>query len=248
MSTDEFGNVHERDGKFGRKPASDTGPRLFPLAGLSESTREAIRTDMIAQRGHMVLRLENLREDAERVAAEAESLQRSLNDLDDRIADLPGFDDDEQAVGAPSKYRGPDHVDDTVEVAGYGTFTRRREGVFANQPYAMRVQVDRELSNDEARHLAQLVGYDYSKTGGERLGDPHQDAPNSIVVYADTTKGRAYRHLDDFELDLESTITDGSPLRKTDRSGAGTKGTRLVEGLSGVSGVHIYYDSVLELA
>ena len=242
-----LGAPNSEGGRFAGKALTESSTRLVPFDGLSANTRAMICSDLVSQRGHVALQLEHLREESERVAEAAESAQRALDDLDQRIADLSADVQDDQVeaeVGGATRYRGPGHVDDVVEVAGYGTFTRRRAGVYADQPYSMRVQVDRELAADEAQHLAQLVGYDWSKTGGERLGDPFQDAPNSIVIYADSTKGRAYRHLDRFEDTLETTVTEGSPVRLTDRSGP--KGTRLVVSLADIGGVHIYYDSVCE--
>jgi hypothetical protein len=41
---------------------------------------------------------------------------------------------------------------------------------------------------------------------------------------------------------LPSIVKHGSQVRKTDRAGAGTKGTRLVEGLGADLQVTIYYD------
>jgi hypothetical protein len=135
-----------------------------------------------------------------------------------------------------------------VESAGYSTtFHRRRDGVFADWPYAMRLQANRPLTDDEARQFAGLVGYAYRSTiAGESIGMPEQDTPYSFVVSADMTKtqrddlGMA---LEDFENTLPGTVRDGSPVRKTDRAGSGTKGTRLVEGLGEGLRFEVYYDS-----
>ena len=224
-------------GRYATSARTETTVALGPLDGLSPSTRAAVLDDMDAQRERLVLGLEHLREDAERIAAETEGVHQSLAELDQQITVLA-------PDRAATIYQGPDHVDDVVNVPGHGTFTRIGSGAFADQPYAMRIQVDRELSAADADHLAQLVGYDYSKTGGESLDDPFQDAPNSIVLAADTTKGGAYGHLSRFEESLEDTVKDGSPVYKTDR--VGPKGTRLIERLRGVGAVHIYYASVTE--
>lgn len=232
-------------GQFAATTHTEPAVRLFPLDGLSASTRDAIAQDLNAQRGHLAMHLETLREDAERIETEKANGLRALEDLDQRIADLAvAARTAEPVEGGPTPYQGPEHVDDDVEVAAYGTFHRRREGVYPDQPYSMRIQVGTELTDSQVHHLAQLVGYDWSKTGGERLDRPYQDAPNSIVLYADSTKGRAYRHLDRLEETLADTVEHGSPIRTTDRSGPGTKGTSLVEGLGDLGGVHIYYDSV----
>jgi hypothetical protein len=200
-----------------------------------------------ARRALLVRELRNLSEDLTRVTARVKVVSGELDQLDAATAwDLAPEPDDDDGPDFPdtqaTAYRGPTHVDDVVHVPGHGRFERRRATVYANAPYAIRVQVERELTGDEARHLAQLVGYDYSKTGGERMGDPTQDAPNSIVLAADTTKGRAYQRLESFEENLASTVRDGSPARKTSRTGP--VGSRLVEGLGDVGAVHIYYDSI----
>jgi len=53
--------------------------------------------------------------------------------------------------------------------------------------------------------------------------------------------------LEEFEDTLPTMINEGSPVRKTDRAGAGTKGTRLVEGMHepGLT-FEVYYDSVYD--
>lgn len=109
---------------------------------------------------------------------------------------------------------------------------------YANAPYSVRIQVGRDLTADEARQLAALAGYAYAKTGGERGNGFSQDTPRSIVFYCDTTKGRAYKHLDEFFEDLRGYIKDGSPQRKT------KGGTRLIQGLGDVGRVEFYADSV----
>jgi hypothetical protein len=48
--------------------------------------------------------------------------------------------------------------------------------------------------------------------------------------------------LEDFEEALPQILSEGSPIRKTDRSGPGTKGTRLVEGFGADLAAEIYYD------
>lgn len=217
---------------------------------VSPETRKAILADLESQEGRMVLRLETLREEAERIEAEQASTLRSLDELRERIGAVAAaaqldhaVDAQVGSVGGPTPYRGPEHVDDVVEVEGYGTFHRRRPGVYPDQPYQVRIQLSRELEPGEEHRLAQLVGYAYSRTGGERLGEPVKDAPNSVVMYMDTTKGRAYRHLEDrFEAGLTEMVEDGSPVRRTNRTGP--VGSRAVEGLGQVGQVHVYYDSV----
>jgi hypothetical protein len=118
------------------------------------------------------------------------------------------------------------YVADEV-VVGHVLYSRRRPGVFPSSPYSMRIQANRELQEGEARKLAGLVGYVYRTTiAGERLSEPGIDSPFSFTVGADTTKsarddlGEGFLQ---FEESLRDTIQDGSPLRKTDKAGVGTK-------------------------
>lgn len=80
-------------------------------------------------------------------------------------------------------------VFDQVEVDNWGTFHRRRAGVAPGTPYAMRIQANRELDDDEKRRLAGLIGYAYRSTvAGEPLGDPYSDSPYSFVVSSDMSR------------------------------------------------------------
>ncbi len=136
-------------------------------------------------------------------------------------------------------------VDDQV-------FHRRRDTVFPGEPYAIRLQANRPLTDDETRHVAGLMGYAYRATvASEPLGVPERDTPYSFVVSADTTKsarddlGVALQAFEDM---LPTMIDEGSSVRKTDRAGAGTKGTRLVEGMREPDlEFEVYYDDVLDL-
>lgn len=128
-------------------------------------------------------------------------------------------------------------------------FHRRRDGVWPDWPYAMRFQADRPLTAAEVAHCAQLIGYTYrSEVRGESIGHPQRDSPYSFVIYADTTKTRSDdigAALERFEGNLPDLLRDGSPVRTTDRSGPGTKGTRLVDGFgASVPTFELYYDSV----
>ena len=103
----------------------------------------------------------------------------------------------------------------------------------------------REITDEEMQKACQLLGYQYrSAVAGESLGDPIRDGANSFNVYADFTKSRR-DDLGDAYYDLENgigtMIKEGSPIRKTDRSGPGTKGTRLVDGLGDGLNPQLYY-------
>lgn len=112
------------------------------------------------------------------------------------------------------------------------------DNVWADAPYAIRVEVGRVLTADAAERLAGLVGYAYAKTGGERGNGYVQDSPKSVVYYCDTTKGRAYKHLEQFFEDAKTYIVEGSPQRKTKNM------TRLVEGLGDVGEIKFFADNV----
>lgn len=135
-----------------------------------------------------------------------------------------------------------------VVTSGGQTFHRRQEGVYPAEPYAMRFQSERPITDDQMERSAQLIGYSYAMAGrGEGIGIAERDSPYSFVVGSDTTKGRVYRHLDVFEENLPGILASGSPVRSTDRAGAGTKGTRLVEGMGPEAPTfELYYDSVFE--
>ena len=102
----------------------------------------------------------------------------------------------------------------TVTVDGT-EYTELTDTVWADAPYSVRVQVGRDLTAAEAEQLAGLVGYAYAKTGGERGNGFTQDSPNSIIYYCDTTKGRAYKRLEEFFEDVKVMAVEGSPQRKT---------------------------------
>ncbi|MFS0885096.1 hypothetical protein [Aeromicrobium sp. 179-A 4D2 NHS] len=140
---------------------------------------------------------------------------------------------------------------DTVEVDGH-TFHRRREGVYPSEPYAMRFEFDKDISDEDMGRFSQLVGYAYAASvRGERMPFPERDSSRSFVIWADTTKSRSDdlgEALDKFEKAIGpkgTVFAEGSPIRTTDRAGAGTKGTRLVEGFGHRPNFEIYYDSVV---
>jgi len=163
------------------------------------------------------------------------------------------YERDAQAVSSDDPRVQAGQVFDEIDVYnGYEIptrFSRIREGVGADWPYNMRFQANRPLTPEEARQAAGAIGYQYRRTiAGEPLGDPHIDSPYSFVLGADMTKtarddlGIA---LEEFEQDLDHAVINGSPVRKTDRAGAGTKGTKLIEGLNDPTlKFEIYYDSV----
>jgi len=169
--------------------------------------------------------------------------QRYINDVMNNEKALSMIKkENEFKENGDTAYKGVDVIEDKVKYNGE-TYTRIDENNHMDQPYAIRIQVGKELSEEEAEHVSQLFGYDYAKTGGERGNSFEQDSPNSIIVYADTTKGRAYQHLGEFMEELPNTLENGTPIRKTDRAGEGTKGTRLVDGIDNLGYVEFYADN-----
>ena len=132
---------------------------------------------------------------------------------------------------------------DTVTAEGT-TFHRVRDGVVPVEPQAIRIQTDRPLADEDVAKISQMTGYALRTAGqGEGASDPIQDTPYSFIVHNDTTKGGQCKNLDRFQANLHTIMHHGSPVRKTDRAGAGTKGTKLIDGYGSDSpGIEIYYD------
>lgn len=135
---------------------------------------------------------------------------------------------------------------DTVITNGI-LFYRRRVGRVAREPFMMRLQAERALTDDEILRFAQAVGYAWaSQVRGEPLGDFVRDGDCAFVVVADSSTCRRTdltKALLEFEQEMSVLVQQGSPVRKTDRAGTGTKGTRLVEGIPNLR-FSLYYDDV----
>ena len=123
------------------------------------------------------------------------------------------------------------------------------KGIFAGEPYALRVQVGVRLTNAQAQTLQQIVGYAWAQhVRGERLAPGQRHGHSAVVFFsADSTKsvrddlGEAWG---DFVDSLPTMVREGSPVRTTNRAGAGTRGTRLVEGLGDVGEVTVWVDDI----
>jgi hypothetical protein len=137
---------------------------------------------------------------------------------------------------------------DTVVAPDGTVFHRRRDTVFPDWPNEIRVQANRKLSEDEQNNLAALVGYAYkAQVRGEQMSDAEFDSPYSLIMGADVTKTAsddAGLALERFEESLTELVAEGSPIRKTDRKGPGTAGTRLIPGFGAGFSIELYYDSV----
>lgn len=140
-------------------------------------------------------------------------------------------------------------VFDKVTCPDGRVFHRRREGVYPNEPYAMRIQANRPLREEEKLQMAGLLGYAYAaQVRGEGFSMPASDSPYSFIVDVDTTKSRS----DDlgaamgrFEKDIPRMLLEGSPARKTPLKGP--IGSRAVEGFNEPDlSIEVYYDSVNE--
>lgn len=119
---------------------------------------------------------------------------------------------------------------------------------FQDYPNVMRIQASRPLTDDEVAKVAQLTGYTHRSTlNGEGLSDPERDGNAGVILETDNTKsyGRKTRW-DDFESKLNGILKNGSDIRTTNRSGEGTKGTRLIDGIGDDVTFQLYYqdDSV----
>lgn len=137
---------------------------------------------------------------------------------------------------------------DKVDVGGQ-VYTRYVPGKnFPDSPYSMRIQANRTLSDEDKKRLAGLIGYNYRATvAGESLGYLESDSPYSFVIDSDTTKSQRDdlgMALEDFHNNMNEYVQQGTPLRKTNRSGPGTANTRLVSGFGKDFAVEIYYDDV----
>lgn len=245
------------------------------FAGVAHAESDVVLGDLDGAWAQLNEELEGWEADAERIAGEQADLAERGRELHRRFHDLAGQRiaaglDTARPAGASSSEpdgsvvdgRDPRVLDgqvfDAVRVYDAefddtsGTvFHRRRDGVFPEWPYAMRFQADRRLTADEIAHCAQLIGYAYrAEVRGEPIGHPQQDTPFSFTVYADTTKTRSDdigMALERFESTLPELLRDGSPVRTTDRSGPGTKGTRLVDGFGdSVPRFELYYDAVVD--
>lgn len=104
--------------------------------------------------------------------------------------------------------------------------------------YAIRVEADRDLDDEEARQLFACIGYAFRQhMRGESLGFPQRIAPNAWVAWYDSTKSVSddwFYHFDDAIGAAKVYAIDGSPPRKTKGN------TRLVSGLGRIA-IHITF-------
>lgn len=113
---------------------------------------------------------------------------------------------------------------------------------FATDFAEIRAVVERYLTPDEITRVAGCVGYALrQELAGEDLSEPHViqsvRAGQTVLLFGyDSTKSR--RDDPDFAEAFRLAaryVAEGTPVRLTNRAGAGTKGTRLVAGLGQVT-------------
>lgn len=136
-----------------------------------------------------------------------------------------------------------------VSVWDRGTFFRADHETRPDYPTMLRIEANRALTEAEVADLWHLVAYNYASTvRGDGTSKPERDSTHSFVVDFDTTSSQRsdpMAALGDFEVNLDAWLTSGSPIRKTDRAGTGTAGTRAVEGLGDPNlRLSVYYDRV----
>lgn len=86
-----------------------------------------------------------------------------------------------QDARGTSIYPGPKQIAEKVSYQGI-SFNRVKEGMHRNVRATMcRVQLDRELSNNEVRSLAKVAGVATGAGNNQRF---IQDAPNSLIIQA----------------------------------------------------------------
>lgn len=128
---------------------------------------------------------------------------------------------------------------DAVLIGGT-LFQRPRPGVFPDYPteVALRVEGDNPRMADFAAYTLRASGVHVG--GVRREGD-------GLYTFDVDVNGGANDRLFDFEDRLAGMASEGTPVRKTDRQGPGTRGTRAIDGLGRVPTFAIYCDQVLDV-
>lgn len=106
----------------------------------------------------------------------------------------------------------------------------------------IKVEFDRLLCDAEVFRAAGCIGYALRQTlHGESLSEPERikrkgDGRTIVRFSYDSTKGQADDPSDAEAFALAHRyLNEGSPVRTTDRAGAGTAGTRLCDGLGEIT-------------
>lgn len=117
--------------------------------------------------------------------------------------------------------------------------------VYANEFYSFLIKTSRPVNDEELGQLCSLLGFRFRSTvGGEGLEWPDRLSDDTFVIVTDSTKGNM-NHFGEFHDGLNDFIVTGTDIRKTNRAGEGTKGTRAIEGMKDLK-VDFYADAVLK--
>ncbi|GGB68750.1 hypothetical protein [Deinococcus soli (ex Cha et al. 2016)] len=106
--------------------------------------------------------------------------------------------------------------------------------------YTLGLLIERRLTADEALRAAGCLGYALAKMNGETLGEPvsmvFTPASTYLTFWFDSTKcHRSSYSFEEAFAEAARMIEQGTPVRTTNRAGAGTAGTRLVQGIGPVA-------------
>lgn len=141
------------------------------------------------------------------------------------------------------------HQDDKINEDGESPELIMRDGQVMSQGapegdfYAIEVHLPEDAGDEERQErIGHILNYAARASHrGEGLGVSFNG--RIATIGHDSTKARTSSdHSDEFARSMADMLNEGSPVRKTDRAGAGTKGTRAVEGLGITGNYHIYYD------
>lgn len=128
-------------------------------------------------------------------------------------------------------------------VSSHGTtFYRRRPGIYAERPQAVRIQCDRPLGATEIEQMRNLMGYQfYARVAKNPTGRAQVDSPRSFTFTIDPGEADSAvldRAFVEYEASLPALFAEGTPKRKTQGH------TRKYEGLVNPPRFELYYDSV----
>ena len=103
--------------------------------------------------------------------------------------------------------------------------------------YAIRVETDRALDDEQARALFGLIGYAFRQHfRGEPMGQPERINEREWAASYDITKSASddwFFHIDDAIAAASDYAINGTPRRKTNRGGP--VGSQLAPGLGPIS-------------
>lgn len=120
--------------------------------------------------------------------------------------------------------------------------TWKQVGEHPGSWYEIRAEFDAILTDSQVYQAAGCIGYALRQVlRGEELSEPvkvsRKRAGRTVVKFGyDSTKSRSDDPDDNEAFELAARyVVEGSPIRTTDRAGAGTRGTRLAEGIGPVT-------------